>query len=70
MGYKAGLIALRVMEGESPASIPIMNMNDVRLHINLEAAKNQGLQFPENIVRAADKVDIRHQEGPSFPEYR
>jgi putative ABC transport system substrate-binding protein len=62
MGYKAGIIALRVMEGENPALIPIENMKDTRLYINLSAAKKQGLRFPDAIIQRAHKVETKDRE--------
>jgi len=62
MGYKAGIIALRVMEGENPALIPIENMKDVRLYINLSAAEKQGLRFPDAIIQRAHKVETQYRE--------
>ena len=56
MGYKAGLIAVRVKEGESPAGIPIQYMTDVRLYINLSAAKKQGVTFSADIIELAHTV--------------
>ncbi|MFC2157335.1 ABC transporter substrate-binding protein [Acidobacteriota bacterium] len=56
MGYKAGLMAVRVKEGESPAAMPIQYMMDVHLHINLTAAKKQGLVFSDDIIKLANTV--------------
>jgi len=56
MGYRAGQIALRVKAGESPAGIPIENMSEVRLYLNLAAASRQGLIFPDSIIEQADRV--------------
>lgn len=56
MGHKAGVIAVRVKNGESPADIPIQYMNKVLLNLNIHAAKRQGIEFPEEILSRADKV--------------
>jgi len=56
MGYKAGEIALRVKNGEDPASIPFQYMSDVKLNLNLEAAKKQGILFSEEIINRADEI--------------
>jgi putative ABC transport system substrate-binding protein len=56
MGYKAGLIALRVKSGESPARIPIQSMEKVILHINLDAAQKQRIRFSEETLAKADTI--------------
>jgi putative ABC transport system substrate-binding protein len=61
MGYKTGEIATRVKNGEDPGRIPIQSMSRVRLHLNLAAAKLQGVEFPPQVIGRAD--DIIEQEG-------
>ena len=56
MGYKAGEIAIDVMNGVNPGEIPFQYMEDVLLHINLPAAQKQGVHFSEDILALADKV--------------
>jgi putative tryptophan/tyrosine transport system substrate-binding protein len=61
MGYKTGEIATRVKNGEDPGRIPIQSMSRVRLHLNLAAAKLQGVEFSPRVMGRAD--DIIEQEG-------
>lgn len=56
MGYEAGKMAIRIMNGENPGQIPIQSMSRVRLHLNLAAAKKQGVEFSPEILRRADDV--------------
>jgi len=56
MGYKAGQMAAYIMNGEEPGLIPIQTMSRVRLHLNLDAAKRQGVEFPAEVIRRADEV--------------
>jgi len=56
MGYKAGRIALRVKNGESPADIPFEYMEDVKLHLNLKNAEKQKVHFSEEILKRADEI--------------
>jgi putative ABC transport system substrate-binding protein len=56
MGYKAGLVAIRVKNGENPAGIPIQYMKEVKLHLNLNAAAKQGVQFSEDVLAKADEI--------------
>lgn len=64
MGYKAGQIAIRVKNGEDPASIPIQYMSKVRLYLNLNAAKKQGVVFSREILKRADEI-IGIEEKPA-----
>jgi putative ABC transport system substrate-binding protein len=56
MGHKAGQVAIRVKNGENPANIPIQYMTKTKLHLNLNAAAKQGVQFPEEILKQADEI--------------
>ncbi len=56
MGYKAGQIAIRVKNGETPANIPFQYMSEVKLYLNLEAAQKQGILFSGEILRRADEI--------------
>jgi putative ABC transport system substrate-binding protein len=56
MGHKAGVVAIRVKNGESPAGIPIQYMKEVKLHLNLNAAAKQGIEFSEDILAQADEI--------------
>jgi putative ABC transport system substrate-binding protein len=64
MGLKTGRLAIRVMEGESPARIPIQSMDEVELHINPAAAARQGVVFSADILsRAARSVSAVSRPG-------
>ncbi|MBN1273970.1 MAG: ABC transporter substrate-binding protein [Candidatus Aminicenantes bacterium] len=56
MGYRSGLIAVRIKNGTTPADIPIQSMSNVRLYLNQDAAKKQGVVFPDDILKKADEV--------------
>ena len=56
MGYKAGQIALQVKNGKSPNDIPIQYMTEIKLHLNLEAARKQGIVFARDIIERADEI--------------
>ncbi len=55
-GYDAGQLAVRVMKGESPASIPFQLPDREWLSVNLKAAEAYGVVVPEAVVARADKV--------------
>ena len=56
MGYKTGEIAARIKKGEDPGRIPILSMSRVRLHLNLAAAKMQGVVFSPQVIARADDI--------------
>jgi ABC-type uncharacterized transport system substrate-binding protein len=56
MGYKTGQIILRVKAGESPGRIPFQSMESVKLFLNLDAARRQGVQFGPDILKKADQI--------------
>jgi putative ABC transport system substrate-binding protein len=56
MGYKSGQIAIRIKNGENPGRIPIQYMSKIRLYLNLEAARKEGVQFPPEVIKRADDV--------------
>lgn len=56
MGYRTGQIALEIKNGKSPKDIPIQNMAEIKLHLNLEAAKKQGVEFAPSIIERADEI--------------
>jgi len=55
-GRETGLLAARVMRGESPADIPFANVRTMRLIINLARAQQLGLTIPAFILSRADEV--------------
>lgn len=55
-GKEAAQLAVRVMRGESPASIPLQPLTKNKTIVNLAAARGVGLAIPETLVRTADKV--------------
>ena len=55
-GVEAAQLAVRIMRGESPASIPLQLLRKNKIIVNLAAARAIGLTIPESIVRKADRV--------------
>lgn len=55
-GVDSGKMAVRILRGENPATIPFESVTKMRLCVNLEAAKRVGLTIPDEIIRKADKV--------------
>jgi ABC-type uncharacterized transport system substrate-binding protein len=55
-GHEAGLMAARIMRGESPARIPILPLTKTRIIINLQAARAMGLAIPASLRQRATQV--------------
>jgi len=55
-GKEAAQLAVRIMHGESPASIPLQPLSKNKTIVNLAAARGAGLAILETLLRKADKV--------------
>ena len=53
---QVGLYVGRILKGENPAELPVLQMDKFQLVINLKAAKTLGLSFPNSMQLLADDV--------------
>lgn len=55
MGKQTAAMAKKILDGAKPATMPVESLKNLDVHLNLKAAKAQGVTVPDEVVKKAVK---------------
>jgi putative tryptophan/tyrosine transport system substrate-binding protein len=55
LGRQSGEMAVRILKGADPATMPVETLKELQLVVNAKAAEKMGVTLPEAVIKRADK---------------
>ncbi|GAB3755158.1 ABC transporter substrate-binding protein [Zhihengliuella somnathii] len=56
LGEQTAEMAVRILEGEDPATMPVETLSEVELYVNTDAAEKLGIEVPQELLDEAAEV--------------
>jgi putative ABC transport system substrate-binding protein len=56
LGYQAGQIAVKILSGADPRTIPVEIARDMSIVVNMKTAQELGIQIPDSLLQNARKI--------------
>jgi putative ABC transport system substrate-binding protein len=56
LGRQSGEMAVKILQGAQPGTMPVETLKDLKLVVNKGAAEKMGVKLPEAVLKRADKV--------------
>ena len=56
LAYQGATYVARILDGEKPADMPMAQPWEFQITINMKVAREQGITFPESVLRRATRV--------------
>jgi putative ABC transport system substrate-binding protein len=66
-GHRAAALALRILRGEAPGSLPVDTMQSLLVTANLDAARRSGCELPLALLAVADELIPRGAQPENRP---
>jgi putative ABC transport system substrate-binding protein len=56
LGLQTGRMAVEILEGKDPGTMPTETLEDLLLYVNLDSAEAIGVVIPDEVIERADEV--------------
>lgn len=56
LGYQAGQMAVKILSGADPKTLPVETAKDMNVVVNLKTAQELGVKIPDSLLQSAQKI--------------
>ncbi|NLO89235.1 MAG: ABC transporter substrate-binding protein [Clostridia bacterium] len=56
LGKQTGKMAVKILKGEDPSTMPVEKQKNLKLYINKKAAEAMGVEIPSDLLEQADEI--------------